>query len=97
MAALMQAKRLNDESVKEPPRKVAPTKDRVLTVPDYFMKGVRKNKKALKAWEGSSYSHGREYVVWVAQAKTEETRARRLKTSVEWLAQGKGTNWKYET
>jgi hypothetical protein len=27
---------------------------------------------------------------------TEETQSRRLATAVEWIAEGKGRNWKYE-
>jgi uncharacterized protein YdeI (YjbR/CyaY-like superfamily) len=35
-------------------------------------------------------------VQWVTEAKTDETRDRRLATTVEWLAEGKSRNWKYE-
>jgi uncharacterized protein YdeI (YjbR/CyaY-like superfamily) len=35
-------------------------------------------------------------VTWIAEAKTEATRQRRLETAVEWIAEGKGRNWKYE-
>jgi uncharacterized protein YdeI (YjbR/CyaY-like superfamily) len=38
----------------------------------------------------------REYADWVSDAKRDETRARRLAQSVEWLAEGKRRNWKYE-
>jgi uncharacterized protein YdeI (YjbR/CyaY-like superfamily) len=38
----------------------------------------------------------REYVKWVAEAKRPETRARRVAQAVEWIAQGKRRNWKYE-
>jgi len=34
-------------------------------------------------------------VEWVATAKSEETRARRIATAVEWMAEGKPRNWKY--
>lgn len=87
---------LNDEGIKPPKRKVTPKADRVLTVPDYFLKAVRKNRKALKTFEGGSYSFKKEYVAWVVDAKTDETRARRLETAVEWMAEGKSRNWKYE-
>jgi hypothetical protein len=32
----------------------------------------------------------------VTDAKREATRRQRLATSIEWLAQGKSQNWKYE-
>ena len=38
----------------------------------------------------------RDYVEWVTEAKREETRAKRLAQTVEWLAEGKRRNWKYE-
>jgi len=69
---------------------------KVIPVPDYFMKAVKKNKKALATFENFATSHRNEYVEWVTEAKTEETRDRRLATTVEWLAEGKARNWKYE-
>ncbi len=56
---------------------------------------LSKNKKALKAFESFSYSNKKEYVEWVTEAKTEETREKRLATSVDWMAEGKVRNWKY--
>ena len=41
-------------------------------------------------------SHQRDYVEWITEAKREATRATRIRTSVEWLAEGKSRNWKYE-
>ena len=38
----------------------------------------------------------REYVEWVTEAKRDETRAKRLAQTIEWLAEGKRRNWKYE-
>jgi uncharacterized protein YdeI (YjbR/CyaY-like superfamily) len=64
-------------------------------VPHYFLAAVKKNRKALTAFENFSYSHKKEYVEWVTEAKREETRAQRLATTVQWLAQGKSRNWKY--
>jgi uncharacterized protein YdeI (YjbR/CyaY-like superfamily) len=39
----------------------------------------------------------RDYVEWVTEAKRDETRARRLAQTVEWLGEGKRRNWKYES
>lgn len=90
------ARQLNDEGIKvlQKPRPRGEKKD--LEVPDYFLSAVKKNKKALATFEGFPYSHKKEYVQWVIEAKTHETRNRRLQTSVEWLAEGKSRNWKYE-
>lgn len=90
-----EAATLNDQGVM-PSRAAPPKKDRVLDIPSYFIKAVRTNKEALATFQGGSYSFRKEYVAWVVDAKTEATRDRRLRTAVEWMAQGKGRNWKYE-
>jgi hypothetical protein len=95
LALLKEAKRLNDEGVSKPkPRATKEKKE--LVVPDYFLAAVKKNRKSLATFEGFSYSHKKEYVEWVSEAKTDETRGRRLAQTVEWLAEGKSRNWKYE-
>lgn len=38
----------------------------------------------------------RDYVEWVADAKQEQTRGRRIAQAVEWICEGKRRNWKYE-
>jgi uncharacterized protein YdeI (YjbR/CyaY-like superfamily) len=57
---------------------------------------LAKNKKAKAAFEALSPSHQREYLEWITEAKGEDTRARRVKQAVEWIAQGKSRNWKYQ-
>ena len=89
------AAELNEQGIKveRPNRRGRPKK---LVVPEYFTSAIRKNKKALATFEAFPYSKKKDYVEWVTEAKTEETRQKRLATSVEWLAEGKGRNWKYE-
>jgi uncharacterized protein YdeI (YjbR/CyaY-like superfamily) len=82
---LKEAKRLNDEGVAvEKPKKNGEKKE--LVVPDYFAAALKKNKKAQATWEAFSYSHRKEYLEWVTEAKQEETRQRRLAQTLEWLA-----------
>jgi uncharacterized protein YdeI (YjbR/CyaY-like superfamily) len=88
--------KLNDDGVKNPARKVTAPKDRVLAVPAYFKRAVNENAKAKSTFAAFPYSCRKEYVAWVTEAKTEVTRGKRLATTVEWLAQGKRRNWKYE-
>lgn len=38
----------------------------------------------------------RDYLEWVVEAKRPETRARRIATATEWIAEGKKRHWKYE-
>ena len=91
---IKKAMELNDTGAKVPSRVRKPKQP--LKVPDYFISAVKKNRRAHAAFENFSYSHKKEYVEWVTEAKREETRAQRLETTVQWLAQGKSRNWKYE-
>jgi uncharacterized protein YdeI (YjbR/CyaY-like superfamily) len=56
---------------------------------------LKKNARARATFEAFSPSHKREYMDWIAEAKTEETRARRVATALEWMAAGKPRHWKY--
>ncbi len=94
VAYIKEAMKLNDEGIKLPPRKKSTEKE--LVIPDYFIKAVSKNKKAQQTFEKFPPSHKKEYVQWITEAKTEETRNRRMETAIEWIAEGKGRNWKYE-
>jgi len=89
-----EAAALNDQGVKAPNRS-KPRKDRPVEVPDDLMAALRGNPQALATFEGFNPSNKREYVEWVTEAKSEETRKRRLDTAVEWMAEGKVRNWKY--
>lgn len=55
-----------------------------------------KNRKAAAAWDKfAPTSHRREYVTWIIDAKTDETRKRRIGQAIEWIGEGKQRNWKY--
>ncbi len=47
-------------------------------------------------FDAFSPSARREYVEWIADAKTDATRDRRIAQMLEWVAEGKRRNWKYE-
>jgi uncharacterized protein YdeI (YjbR/CyaY-like superfamily) len=68
-----------------------------LPVPQDFEAALRDNANARATFEAFPPSQRREYVQWVSEAKQDATRAKRLATSIEWLAEGKRRNWKYET
>ena len=89
------AAELNELGVKSP-RAPKAKKREALVVPDEFAVALRKNHKAGASFDGFSYSHRKEYVQWITEARRPETRARRIATAVEWLAQGRSRNWKYE-
>ncbi len=91
---IKEAMRLNDAGIKKPAAPRPKAKKKVV-VPDGLLAALKKNKKALTAFENFSPSHKREYVEWITEAKRDETRQQRLRTTIEWLAQGKPRNWKY--
>lgn len=91
---IKKAVELNEAGIKSPVRAKSKAKKEVV-VPDYFLAALQKNKKALTTFENFSPGHQREYVEWITEAKREETRAQRMKTAMQWLAQGKSRNWKY--
>lgn len=94
-ADIKRAMQLNEGDVKvaRPSRSSAP---REVEVPAYFAAALKNDRKALATFEKGSPSFKREYVMWIADAKTEATRERRMAQAIEWLAEGKGRNWKYE-
>jgi uncharacterized protein YdeI (YjbR/CyaY-like superfamily) len=89
------AKKLNDEGVKiSPPKKTTEKKE--IPVPDDIIGALKKNKKAWSAFEAFPPSHRKEYIQWITEAKTEETRQKRMATAIEWISEGKARNWKYQ-
>ena len=54
------------------------------------------NPAARATFEAFPPSCRREYVEWIVEAKRPETRARRAAQAVQWMAEGKRRNWKYE-
>jgi len=87
-----EAVKLEDDGVKLHKKKISRKK---IVIPDSFKKELNKNKKAQKTFDDFSPSRKKEYVEWINEAKTEVTRNKRLKTSIEWLSEGKPRNWKY--
>lgn len=86
---------LNENGIKLPPKtKAAVTKD--IPVPDYFSKALAKNKKAKQVFNAFAPGKRKEYIVWLTEAKTEDTRNKRMETAIEWIAGGKARHWKYE-
>jgi uncharacterized protein YdeI (YjbR/CyaY-like superfamily) len=88
--------RLNEEGVKSPTRSKPRGPKPELKVPPMLTAALKKNRKALITFQGFSPSHRREYVEWITEAKTEDTRRRRLDTTIAQLSEGKSMNWKYQ-
>ena len=91
---IKEAMKLNDDDVKLPERKKTAS-PKEIEIPDALQKALNKNKTAATAFNNFSPSHKREYIEWVNEAKTEETKNKRIAQTIEWVAEGKSRNWKY--
>jgi hypothetical protein len=91
---IKKAMKLNEDGVKVPRMKAAPQRG-VIRMPGDLKSALAKNKKASATYDSFSPSHKREYLQWITEAKSPETRTRRLETAVEWMSAGKPRNWKY--
>jgi uncharacterized protein YdeI (YjbR/CyaY-like superfamily) len=93
IALTRKAMKLIDDGVK-------PVRDKTVKAPFSVPQDLRATIDALPAakatFDAFPPSCQREYVEWVTEAKRDETRAKRLAKTVEWLAEGKRRNWKYE-
>lgn len=87
------AMQLNESGAKVPRARTAPRP--APKAPDDLAAALKKNRKAAAVYAAFSASAKREYVEWISEAKRDETRAKRLATAIEWIAQGKQRNWKY--
>jgi uncharacterized protein YdeI (YjbR/CyaY-like superfamily) len=90
---IRKAAELNESGIqKSRPRSRA---KQTVKVPADLKVALKSNSKARTTFGNFSYSHKKEYVDWITDAKREETRKRRLATTVKWLSQGKVQNWRY--
>lgn len=94
LAHIRKAMKLNEDGVKSPARKAAPKPPP--ETPADLAAALGKNKPAQAAFDAFPPGCKREYIDWIVEAKREETRAKRLAQAVEWIAEGKRRNWKYE-
>ena len=65
------------------------TEERVITPPADFARALKSNTEARAVWDKLSYTHRREHVEHIEEAKRPETRARRIEKSIALLAAGK--------
>lgn len=61
------------------------TEPRVIEVPKDLLKELKKDKDAKAFFDKLSYTHRREYVMWIEEAKKEETRVRRVLKAIDML------------
>jgi len=65
-------------------------------VPAALVAALKANAQARQGFESLAPGQQREYCDWIAEAKQEATRDRRLAQAIEWLAEGKTRHWKYQ-
>jgi len=90
---IRQAVKLNEQGMKV--ERSTPTAKKPLRVPPALKNALAKSSKARTTFENFSPSHKRDYIEWISEAKSVETRKRRTATAIEWMSQGKARNWKY--
>jgi hypothetical protein len=61
---------------------------RTVEVPPALHQALDQHPEAKAAFEGLSYTHRKEYAEWIAGAKRDETRQRRLAKAIEMLRAG---------
>lgn len=67
-----------------------------LPVHPAFQAALDADPAALAVWTAFPPGKIRDYCEWIGEAKSDTTRDKRIATAVDWIAQGKGRNWKYE-
>lgn len=65
-------------------------------MPDDLRAALDANPGAAASFDGFPPGAQRDYLEWITGAKQAATREKRMVQSVEWLAEGKKRNWKYE-
>lgn len=79
------------------PRKAKHAPRRPPEMHPQFAAALAKAPKAKAALDAFPPSARREYLDWIADAKQDSTREKRIAAAVEWLSEGKRRNWKYES
>ncbi len=92
-AYIREAAQLNEAGIKV--QKPASGPKKPLRTPPALSKALKENAKAMACFNSLSYSHRKEYIEWISEAKTDPTRDKRITTTVTWLTEGKSRNWKY--
>jgi len=75
---------------KRPPRAI------VSETPPALAAALAANPKAQATYDAFPPGARRDYDEWIAEAKRDDTRDKRVAQAVEWLAEGKKRHWKYE-
>ena len=89
-AYIKEAMELNSSGISKP--KVVKEKVEVVA-PKEFIDALEQDKIAFSIYESKSPSFRKNYIIWIADAKTDETRQKRITQSLEWIREGKDIFW----
>lgn len=89
------AARVADSGTARKPRP-RPAAKAAIPVPDDLTEALSANSAARASFDRFTAAQRRDYLEWITTAKQAATRARRIAQAVEWLAEGKTRNWKYD-
>jgi uncharacterized protein YdeI (YjbR/CyaY-like superfamily) len=78
------------------PRKAKHAPKPVPELHPQFAAALSTSPKAKAVLEGFPPSAQRDYFEWIAEAKQDATREKRIATALEWLSEGKRRHWKYQ-
>lgn len=96
---ILQAMAANEKGAKSK-RPVAVKKSEAekaaLVIPEDIDDLLSQNPKAKVVFDKFGYSHKKEYIVWITEAKTETTRQKRIQQAIEMMEEGKSRHWKYQ-
>lgn len=68
---------------------------KALVVPPELESVLQKDEQAWEHWENFNYTHKKEYVEWITDAKQDETRKRRIAQALEMIREGVGKEDKH--
>jgi uncharacterized protein YdeI (YjbR/CyaY-like superfamily) len=83
-------------AIRRPGAAKAKPAGRTIEVSEDFSVALAATPAAAQVFDRLAPSHRYEYLEWITDAKRPETRAKRIGEALEWLAEGKRRNWKYE-
>jgi uncharacterized protein YdeI (YjbR/CyaY-like superfamily) len=94
MGWIKEAMKLNEKGIKV--QKEKPTSSALPEIHPAFKKALKANPLAMDYFTAFTPGAKKEYILWIQDAKSDVTRNKRLLQAIEWIAEGKKRNWKYE-
>lgn len=94
LAALDKALAMIDAGTK--PQRAVKAPKAPAEVPEALAEALANDAEASARWDAFPPGCRREYCEWIADAKRDETRAKRVATTIAQTREGKKMNWKYE-